>query len=135
MADKYLNDTVTLYNYAGEKDDLPLYFRTVIGRCCLFAANGASAERTPSNSAKLFLFHEKTDFGGKQYIDSVSWQRLPDEQKEKYWTIGKTGDDYIIHGIANQSIPPDAGFKHRIVSFKELKKGRKAMWHFEVECR
>ena len=139
---RFLNDTVTLYTYAGEDSNLgtPVYKKTVISKCCLFASNGASADRKPSDGAKLYLFHAKSVFkspsgSAKPYIDYEAWKQLSDEQKEQFWTIGTTGDDFVVAGSSPSSAPPQDGRSHRITSFKELKKGSSSMWHFEVNCR
>ncbi len=142
MSSRFLNDTVTLFNYAGEDSTLetPVYEKTVISKCCLFASNGASADRKPSDGAKLYLFHNKTvckssSGEDKTYVDYETWNAMTSENKALHWTIGETGDDFIVAGTSSASVPPTNGKSHRITSFKELKKGSKNMWHFEVMCK
>lgn len=128
---RILADTVTLYNYVGEVNDIATYQETILRHCYCPVSVGASKglpTRRPSETARLYLFDFKTvaqaDNGQRRsYLPYDEWKLLDD--KSSYWTLSDRGDDFFVkEGNATR-------FNIVMVSHKDT--GTRRMWHFEVD--
>lgn len=126
-----LEETVVLYNYIGEIDDIASYQKTVLKHCYCVMSKGVSLNsmgHAPRNSGRLYIFDEKTlaqseDGRTRSYLPYDQWIYTND--KSGFWTIGDCGKDYF------QKVGTDE--KLKISGFSRKMTGRKTMWHFEVD--
>lgn len=130
---RILIDTVTLYNYVGEVNDIATYQETVLRYCYCPAdkgiGNGLHAKK-PSESARLYLFDYKTvaespDGVRRSYLPYSQWKTV--ENKEQYWTLNDSGKDYFVK--EGQTA------RFEITRFSHKKGGTRRMWHFEVDAK
>ena len=126
-----LSDTVTLFNYTGEVDDIATYQETILRHCYCEIEEGISnnsrTNQQHADSALLFIFDEKTVaeslLGTKRiYVPYGDWLTIAD--KNAYWTISDSGKDFFRKAGSDVRL--------RIVKFSHMTAGRKRMWHFEV---
>ena len=130
---RILIDTVTLYNYVGEVNDIATYQETVLKHCYCPTekgiGNGLHAKK-PSETAKLYLFDSKTvatsaDGARRSYLPYNQWKAV--EDKSAYWTLNDSGKDFFVK--EGQTA------RFEITRFSHKKAGTKRMWHFEVEAK
>lgn len=114
-----MNDkTITIYNYH-EKDKVGSWHKTVISGL----EYRYTTEKTVASDGKIVLTPILTviipieaDAEGKQYIDYLSYIRLPVEELELYWTINpKCNKEIIVCGACDKEISTD----YRITQLKE----------------
>lgn len=107
-----MNDkTVTVYNAHKNADKTETWHRTVIRGC----EYKYSAEKTVSGSGSIVFTQLLTavipveaDTEGKQYIDAVSYEKLPDYEVEKYFTFNpRNNHDMIVAGECEKEITKD----------------------------
>ena len=128
---RMLPDKITLYNYVGEEGYNAVFQETVISHCycpVTLGASEAGAERSPTDSADLFIFDfasEATDSEGNkvQYLPCDQWEALPD--KAGYWTLREDSKDYFVKDGHSSKL--------KVTKFCHLVAGSKRMWHFEVK--
>ena len=132
---RMLTDTVNLYNYVGEVDDVATYQKAIISRCycpihdsSMATGNGTA----PNNRSTLYIFDRDskvTDKDGNPmtYLPSEEWDAL--EDKAGYWTVrdGPSRDYFVKTGKF-----PDPR-KMPVISQAHLTGGTPRMWHFEVQ--
>lgn len=128
---RMLSDTVTLYNFVGEVDDVATYQKAIISRCyCseiseIYAAKSGSV---PNGQAKLYIFDRGsrvTDSDGNflSYLPQREWDKL--EDKTGYWTLKESPTkDYFIKSGSSE--------RRSVIRFAHLTGGTPRMWHFEV---
>lgn len=134
---RMLQDTVYLFNYIGEVNDVASYQKAVIRKCYCVISEGSSVNLAgngtdPNNLSLLYIFDRTsvvTDDRGNAltYIPSESFDALTD--KSGYWTIrdGPSRDYFTKVGkFADPRENPVIGFSH-------LTGGTPRMWHFEVK--
>ena len=127
---RMLEETVTLYNYIGEVNDEATYEKTILKHCYCVLNEGASVNgigHKPNNSAKLYIFDEKTlavsENGTlKTFLPYEQWKYT--ENKSSFWTLSDCGKDYFQKTGSSTRL--------RISSYSRKAVGRKIMWHFEV---
>ena len=133
---RILVDTVELYNYIGEVDDVATFQKSIIHNCYCETKVGISKKgRTPKSSqdkARLYIFDKGSkvcspDGRERTYMPHKQFMALTAEEKALYWTLCDEGDDYILkdgyHG------------KFKITGFSYLKNGSQRMWHYEVDAQ
>ena len=107
-----MNDkTITVYNAHKNADKTETWNRTVIRGC----EYKYSADKTVSGSGSIVFTQLLTavipveaDTNGKQYIDAVSYEKLPDEEVEKYFTFNpRNNHDMIVAGECEKEITKD----------------------------
>ena len=131
---RILRDSVVLYNYIGEVDDVATYEESVISHCYCIVTEGAALNdqgRKGQDSARLFIFDKgtvATSTNGlrKTYLPYKEWEALKD--KSAYWTLHDNGRDYFIKS-------DEGGRKFKVTDFRHKKAGSKRMWHFEVNAK
>lgn len=131
---RMLPDTVDLFNYIGEVNDVATYQKAIIHKCyCIIrdssipTGNGTA----PSNRCTLYIFDRDskvTDENGNEltYIPFQDWDSL--STKAGYWTLrdGPSRDYFVKTGkFPNPRENPVIGFSH-------LTAGTPHMRHFEV---
>lgn len=137
MDTKLLNDTITLFNYIGERDMVAVYNITVLKNVFVEITSGSSSSTqgdTPQDSAKLFIFDRKVEsLRGKEYLNYYDW--LNSNNKTDFWTLRNDGKDYFTLGIAEAESPELCDDAYVIKSAIHLKKGTARMWHWEIDGR
>lgn len=107
-----MNDkTITVYNAHKNADKTETWNRTVIRGC----EYKYSADKTVSGSGSIVFTQLLTavipveaDTEGKQYIDAVSYEKLPDYEVEKYFTFNpRNNHDMIVAGECEKEITKD----------------------------
>ena len=107
-----MNDkTITVYNAHKNADKTETWNRTVIRGC----EYKYSADKTVSSSGSIVFTQLLTavipveaDTEGKQYIDAVSYEKLPDDEVEKYFTFNsRNNHDMIVAGECEKEITKD----------------------------
>lgn len=107
-----MNDkTVTVYNAHKNADKTETWHRTVIRGC----EYKYSADKTVSGSGSIVFTQLLTavvpmeaDTEGKQYIDAVSYEKLPDDEAGKYFTFNpRNNHDMIVAGECEKEITKD----------------------------
>lgn len=125
---RMLSDSVHLFNYIGEVNDVAQYQESIIHNCKCIVKKGAGSGKTPSDSAKLYVF----DYGST--VKSVYGQKItelsPEEwenctSKSWHYTFSTDGKDYFEYG----------GEKFTITSVSHRVAGSRRMWHYELEAR
>lgn len=129
---RMLPDTVTLFNYVGEVNDVATYQKAIIKNCYCPINEGAVATgngTAPSDRATLYIFDRGsvvTDENGNKlaYKPREEWDAL--QNKAGFWTLhqGPTKDYFIKSG------DPE---KMSVTGFNHLTGGTPRMWHFEVK--
>lgn len=133
-----LPDTVTLYNYAGEINDVATYEKTIIEhvRCAVTKTTDLDKQgKKVGDFARLYIFDKASsakseDGNEKAYMPYDDW--LEADNKAAYWTLGD-GEDFFVAGRCEESIPPNQGNVFRIRSGKHLHAGSRRMWHWHIE--
>lgn len=104
-----MNDkTITVYNAHKNADKTETWNRTVIRGC----EYKYSADKTVSGSGSIVFTQLLTavipveaDTEGKQYIDAVNYEKLPDDKTEKYFTFNsRNNHDVIVAGECEKEI-------------------------------
>lgn len=104
-----MNDKIiTVYNAHKNADKTETWNRTVIRGC----EYKYSAEKTVSGSGSIVFTQLLTavipveaDTEGKQYIDAVSYEKLPDDEAGKYFTFNpRNNHDVIVAGECEKEI-------------------------------
>lgn len=104
-----MNDkTITVYNAHKNADKTETWNRTVIRGC----EYKYSADKTVSGSGSIVFTQLLTavipveaDTEGKQYIDAVSYEKLPDDEAGKYFTFNpRNNHDVIVAGECEKEI-------------------------------
>lgn len=107
-----MNDkTITVYNAHKNADKTETWNRTVILGC----EYKYSADKTVSGSGSIVFTQLLTavipveaDTNGKQYIDAVSYEKLPDDEVGKYFTFNpRNNHDMIVAGECEKEITKD----------------------------
>lgn len=107
-----MNDkTITVYNAHKSADKIETWNRTVIRGC----EYKYSADKTVSGSGSIVFTQLLTAIipteaytGGKQYIDAASYEKLPDDEVEKYFTFNsRNNHDVIVAGECEKEITKD----------------------------
>nr|DAI47961.1 MAG TPA: hypothetical protein [Caudoviricetes sp.] len=107
-----MNDKIiTVYNAHKNADKTETWKRTVIRGC----EYKYSADKTVSGSGSIVFTQLFTavvpmeaDTEGKQYIDAVSYEKLPDDEVEKYFTFNlRNNHDMIVAGECEKEITKD----------------------------
>lgn len=124
---RMLPHTVHLFNYIGEVNDEALFQESVIRFCYCVWKEGAGSAKSPSDSAKLYVFDANSiieDANGKRrtYISPAEWSACSD--KGNHFTFSDNGNDYFQF---------ENGEKMFIRSSSHKVAGSRRMWHFEVE--
>lgn len=132
---RMLPDTVTIFNYIGEVDDVAVYQDTIIDRCYYPQSLGVTADTTgkrADDSSKLYIFDHgsrarSADGVARTYLPYPIWKSLDESDKKFHWTIGNSGKDYVLK----------EGHEEKLYfqSFSHLTNGSKRMWHFEVRFK
>ena len=143
-----MNDkTITVYNAHKNVDKTEIWNRTVIRGC----EYKYSADKTVSGSGSIVFTQLLTvvipgeaDTGGKQYIDAVGYEKLPDGEIEKYFTFNsRNNHDMIVAGECEKEISQsykitdlqkDYQKSGTIVSLEDNTEGT-MLKHWKVVCR
>lgn len=132
---RMLPDTVNLFNYVGEVDDVATYQKAIITKCYCSIHDGATPTgngTAPGNGVTLYIFDRDSrvtneDGNVLSFIPSEEWDEL--EDKSGYWTLrdGPTRDYFIKSGKFHdpRQIP--------IIGYAHLTGGTPRMWHYEVQ--
>lgn len=143
MASKrMLTNTVTLYNYIGERDMVAEYEVTILSNVFCDTDFGASATmqgKTPQDTARLYVFDNKvcaTSIGGskKQFLPFEEWDKL--EDKSDFWTFNENEKDFFVFGFSDYEKPKEnVKPTYAISKAHYFKKGTSRMWHWEIDGR
>lgn len=107
-----MNDKIiTVYNAHKNADKTETWNRTVIRGC----EYKYSADKTVSGSGSIVftqlltaVIPTEADTEGKQYIDAVSYEKLPDDEVGKYFTFNpRNNHDMIVAGECEKEITKD----------------------------
>ena len=107
-----MNDKIiTVYNAHKNADKTESWNRTVIRGC----EYKYSADKTVSGSGSIVftqlltaVIPTEADTEGKQYIDAVSYEKLPDDEVGKYFTFNsRNNHDVIVAGECEKEITKD----------------------------
>ena len=107
-----MNDkTITVYNAHKNADKTETWNRTVIRGC----EYKYSADKTVSGSGSIVftqlltaIIPTEADTERKQYIDAVSYEKLPDDEVGKYFTFNsRNNHDVIVAGECEKEITKD----------------------------
>ena len=130
---RILKDTVTLYNYVGEVDDIATYQETILRYCYCQADDGIGHglhAKNPDETARLYVFDFKTlaespEGKKRSYLPYDQWKKT--EDKTSYWTLSDSGKDFFIkEGVTA---------KYNITKISHKNTGSRRMWHFEVDAK
>lgn len=101
MADIFYNKTVTVYNrYIDDLTDKEIWYPTVLQNVHLLINKGANVSKSGTDSAdaaKLFIKAAFLPPDSKTYCMPKEWQRLSEEEKQKYFTF-TSADDFFVEG-------------------------------------
>lgn len=130
---RILTDTVTLYNYVGEVDDVATYQPTILRYCYCNGNKGVGNSRPakrPAETARLYLFDfttvaESPDGVRRSYLPYDEWKKST--VKGAYWTISTSGDDFFVK--------EGDSARYDITKFSHKDTGTRRMWHFEVDAK
>ena len=132
---RMLPDTVFLFNYIGEVDDVATYQKAIISRCYCPMDRGSTPTgrgTAPSNRVALYIFDRGsrvTDENGNTlvYVPFEDWDKKAN--KAGFWTLrnGPSRDYFIKAGRIQDPKPAS------ITGFAHLTGGTPRMWHFEVQ--
>ena len=134
---RMLPDTVNLFNYVGEVNDIATYQKAIIRKCYCVIRDSSSADRNgngtvPNTRSTLYIFDRcsiVTDDSGNTltYIPYEDFDTLAN--KSGYWTLrdGPTRDYFIKVG---KSAEPR---ENPVIGFSHLTGGTPRMQHFKVE--
>ena len=107
-----MNDKIiTVYNAHKNADKTETWSRTVIRGC----EYKYSADKTVSGSGSIVftqlltaIIPTEADTEGKQYIDAVSYEKLPDDEVGRYFTFNsRNNHDVIVAGECEKEITKD----------------------------
>lgn len=141
-SNRMLPDTVTLYNYIGEKNMIAQYSVTVLANVFCDTDYGAAASqqgKTPQDNARLYVFDSKiraTSLSGvkKQFLPFDIWQTTND--KNSFWTFNENEKDFFVEGVSEYRTPQEnAKHAYAITKAHYFKKGTSRMWHWEIDGR
>ena len=130
---RILTDTITLYNYAGEVNDIATYQETILRYCYCPAdkgiGNGLHAKK-PAETSRLYVFDHKTvaespEGYRRSYLPYEQWKQM--EDKTPYWTLNDCGDDFFVKEGKTA--------RFNIIKFSHKTTGTRRMWHFEVDAK
>lgn len=132
---RMLPDTVTIFNYIGEVDDVAKYQATQIKYCYCPMVDGVMADKKgkkTKDSITLYIFDSTSkcmDMDGaiRQFLPCHLWRLLSTEDKAQYWTIGDNGKDYVIKNGHTEKL--------YFQSYSHHVNGSRKMWHFEVSLK
>ena len=142
-----MNDkTITIYNYY-KAEKVESWQKTVISGADY---HYTTAKTVASNGTLVMtplltvIVPVEVDAEGKEYIDYLSYLRLPSDELDRYWTINpKCNKDIIVCGVCDKEITED----YRISRLKEdiLKAGVVSAFddntegdllkHYKVVCK
>lgn len=134
--------TVTVFNCCGENDSgQAIYQAAVLQNVQVIHQEGEGKSTTLDDEIKVYIFDENytavTPSGDYiAYIDFRSWVKMDAEDREGYWTLNPSGQDYIAIGTytTNDGLIPDPGdvalFEIKKIARTEI--GSFRMWHWEV---
>lgn len=141
-SNRMLTDTVTLYNYVGEKNMVAQYAVTILSNVFCDTDFGASATtqgKSPQDTARLYVFDKKvfaSSIGGskKQFLSFEEWKKL--DNKSDFWTFNENEKDFFVLGYSNCENPKEnAKPTYAISKAHYFKKGTSRMWHWEIDGR
>lgn len=130
---RILKDTVELYNYVGEVNDIATYQKTILRYCYCPSdkgiGNGLHAKKSAETS-RLYIFDYKTvaeapEGHKRSYLPYEQWKKA--EDKSSYWTLSDYGDDFFIKE-GNTA-------RFSITKFSHKYAGSRRMRHFEVDAK
>lgn len=136
---KILPDTVTLFNYLGEKDLNAEYAVTILKNVYCdteFGVRSSTKGTVPENAAMLYIFDTKVyaeSLSGKQkpFLPYDEWAKV--ENKEDCWSLNPENKDFFINGVVSADNPQNADIEaYKISKIHTYKNGTSRMWHREI---
>lgn len=132
-----LNKTITLFNYAGEKEKEAVYKKTVLSHVYFFVQKGANEStqgKKSNDNARLYIFHHRSKAYSengclKNFMIHSEWENSI--VQDLYWTLSCSSKDYFVLGECPNKIPPVDAFK--IISVNEKVAGTRRMHHWEID--
>lgn len=131
------NTRATLYNHYTDREGKTVYKRTVID-----SVNWQKQQKTNVADKGLLSADQinvfipfNADFEGKEYVGPKKFRSLPEEEKDKYFTLDN--DDYIVKGeIEEEFTVADIKKKYdnvvTIISVLICNNGSSSIRHFEI---
>lgn len=131
-------DTVTLYNYIGEVNGSASFVVTILKNVMVHTGSTIIRPFTVSNDTSLCIFDanvEAVSLDGtpKTFLDWEAWGNLPNDEREKYWTLDglKTGKDKFAVGVREAIPPKKATFN--IATIQRYDRGLRGMHYWSVK--
>lgn len=101
MSDSFYNKTVTIWNkYADGLMETEIWLPTLIENVRLLVSKGNNVMNSgldTADSARLHIM-DGVSIPGKPYLDSVEWERLPNNEKAQYFTLESENDSFFVEG-------------------------------------
>lgn len=136
---RMLPDTVTLFNYLGEKDLTAEYAVTILKNvyCDVeYGAKSTAKGTVPENAAMLYIFDtkvlaESVNGKPKAYLPYNEWNNA--EDKKDYWSLNPENKDFFVKGRTNTNNPLNSDIDaYKVGSVHIYKHGTSRMWHKEI---
>lgn len=101
MSDLFYNKTVTIWNKdvdgIWEKES---WLPTVIENVRLLVSRGNNIQNSGNAAADSARLHisDEISVPAKPYLPRTEWEKLPLEEKSRYFTLGSENDSFFVEG-------------------------------------
>lgn len=108
-------DTITVYNYSRDSDSEKEYWSRSVVHGVQWSHNKSEVSISGNTKTESKVESITIDFqrnhGNKPYLPPDEYKKLPEEEKNKYWTLdAKSGNDVLVLG----EIEHEIGRQYRI---------------------
>lgn len=108
MGDAFYNKTVTIWNKSADGLwETEAWYPTVIKNVRLLVSRGNNIQNSgnaAADSARLHIDDSISD-PARPYVPPADWKRLPDDEKEKFFTLESENDSFFVEGDTTSENP------------------------------
>ncbi len=102
-------DTMTVYNYHRDPDTGQETWNRSVVRGVQWSHNKSEVTTSGSvqteNKVEKITVDFQKKYGNKPYLPPQEYAKLPDEEREGFWTLdAKLGKDIMVFGVSEQEI-------------------------------
>ena len=150
LLDYAMKDSLTIFNYIGEKENQGVWSATVISGAKVDAQKRFKAYRgtitdcgADEYTAYLMdAFVSACDLRGrvKEFLPEADFEALPDGMKPLYWTLRVNGFDCVMLSAQTEVTldgnerPPEGSQTHRVTGVLRREWNVGALTHWKVTC-